>query len=135
MLTPEVASLPVTMYLDNLCADAQLIPDWQSVYPDFDKACRPPTAADELELYQQISEQGFDPATMIRNSVRILLQLFLRWLPRHRQNDPFVAANLLVVLGFHYLVLRRHAVPPFRSPMDCHRSTRMVLPGIHCRAT
>jgi hypothetical protein len=45
-------------------------------------------AVDELTLYAEIIDQRRDPASPIRNPVRILLQLFLRWLPQHRQDAP-----------------------------------------------
>lgn len=88
MLPSGVAVLPLAAYLDNLCADAHLAPDWQTAYPDYDRACRSPAASDELELYAQVLAQGRDPASAIRNPVRILMQFFLRWLPEHRQDAP-----------------------------------------------
>jgi hypothetical protein len=87
-LTPDLASMPVATYLDKLCSEAQLNADWQAAYGEYDGACRPPVAVDELTLYAEIIDQRRDPALSIRNPVRILLQLFLRWLPQHRQDAP-----------------------------------------------
>lgn len=87
ILSPEIAQLPLPTYLDGLCEEVGLNPDWRSAYQDYDRACRPPTARDELLLYQQVLAGGYDPTLGIGNSVRILLQFFLRWLPQHRHDD------------------------------------------------
>ena len=83
-----LVTMPFSVYLDSLGRAVGLSSGWQDASAFFDEACRQATGHDEYSLYLKASAHRRDPRILLLYGLQMLSQLFLRFLPRHRDNDP-----------------------------------------------
>lgn len=72
--------MTVDSYLNRLVALAGLEPAWQSCHGLFGEACTQGGEQDEVSLFQMASADRADPAILLEAGLRILSQLYLRFL-------------------------------------------------------
>lgn len=83
----NMVEMPVSDYLDHLCAEIGLSPKWTEAAQDFSLACQQESQVDEITLYRQLLTSGRDPSTLMARALRVLGQLFLRFYPLHLTDD------------------------------------------------
>ena len=86
-LKGEVFDLELSKYLDKLCNEFDLTPDWKTVHQKFDLACLQGCGLDEYTCYTKASKSPTNPEVLLGYGVRILTQCFLRFHRWHLQND------------------------------------------------
>ena len=78
----------VSEYLDELVHSVGLKGDWREECDSFDQACRQETQHDEYSLYLDAIANSRNAGRLLNLGLEILARLFLRFLPRHRENAP-----------------------------------------------
>ena len=79
--------LTVLDYLDQLCTQVGLSDGWEQAHKDFATACRQDSGQDEISLFLKSTTSQRNPSVLVEHALRILCQLYLRFLGRHRAQD------------------------------------------------
>ncbi len=86
-LPQEQSDLLAAEYLNQLCTVVGLDGHWSEQHPAFSAACKREARYNEITLYQKILENRRDTSILIGSALRILCQLFLRFLVLHQARD------------------------------------------------
>ena len=86
-LPGDVASMPLSDYLNELGTAVGLDGDWKAATSQFHTACQVETGLDEMSLFEAIEVAGRKTAMLVSYALQILCQLFLRHYPLWQDND------------------------------------------------
>lgn len=109
-------------YLNQLCQAVGLNTGWISAEDRFDTVCRQGTQRDEFTLVTQAFAGRGDAARLVNSGLRILAQLFLRFLPRHLEQDVSwteLAYRERLPLSEFFTAFRERATDPGCTVADC----------------